>query len=129
MTRYQRLTRTEEKNENQSQLMKVFWLIVTREMFWFISHPQSFKFRNSIIFRYKEREWRISSNSYTLKLGGSLTLHHVTSGAFFSVTHKVFVISPTFFSYLYPLRTIQAVLEDLCKPRWRSLLCLLLMGI
>lgn len=96
--------------------MKVFWLIVGREMFWFLSHPLSFKFRNSIIVRYKEREWRISSNSYTFKLGGSLTLHHVTSGAVFSVTHKVFVIVPSFFSYLCPPRTIQACLEDLCKP-------------
>lgn len=82
--------------------MKVFWLIVAREMFWFLSHPLSFKFRNSIIVRYKEREWRISSNSYTFKLGGSLILHHVTSGAVFSVTHKVFVIFPSFFSICAP---------------------------
>ena len=36
--------------------MKVFWPIVAREMFWFLSHALSFKLRNSMNFRYQERE-------------------------------------------------------------------------
>lgn len=59
---------------------------------------------------------RISSNSYTLKLEVLFLPYTMSPLEHFSVTHKVFVISPSFFSYLYP--------QEQSRLFWRTLVSL-----